>query len=1158
MLRPLLIIGLGGSGGKTIRSMKQALHRRFASARYEDGIPTAWQFLQIDTTYDGNDFPAPMLPRDEVHLVVPSGSSFQSILQGITNRATLSEQQDLLAGWGIKSSSVAIGAGAGQVRAIGKQVGIANSAAILNALRNSIAKMSNPTAGAELASLAKALGNNPPKTTPQVLIISSLAGGSGAGMFFDVAELLKRATQDEWARDSIAFLYTAEVFNSLGTGGKDVAKNSLGCMNELIASKWVDLTQRSELMFEKLGVGSASKSDQLGFGCKGNFLVGSKNKTGVDISIGADGAGMDEVFLTIGEALAGALVNDNISEFYYNQAFVNVTQQKSAIDLSGLAPQNAANPTFAAAGIGFGQLGLGADRIVDYVADALAREQIKILLWPELSPELLKEGANNQSLVDDKAAEIWPDFLLDSGVDEKGKQNQIIDALEPTEWKSEAQIFARTLVQKSVSSKPIPLQKFVNSVWAEWETDSEEFLRKLKNDLNAKAQVWVPAIQDKLKNQVASELTKNGYAVLINLVERLSEELQRHALPELKREHQDLGNAIAGFNLNKFAERVNSNADGLTAVGVENSAFLNKVMSDFIRVVELQVQSHLFDLAASLVEDMIRFYFEPLKKSLIDARYELQIVQKSLKLPNGSKNPYPMFPAWGSKVVPERYKPRTIERILIDPADYESTYLMYAEKDTSGSQPFTKSVNSSLLGILMNPLKGEPNEQNLVTVSSEWVTSVRDAQSQLGASVAKLALVLHTDMMELTERNKKWLKNDKSSFGKFTNMSINEFVNASEESPEVRNKREQKFLKEFSAMLSLAQPLALLNESAINYVRGVKEGERADKVMPKTSRIPFAPDSNIGKQCTQILLDNSVDVKDGAFEQNWFDSASKTTNMYATTATQASLPAWAFASLTEPILEQAAKSKNDGQLWDQFWEGRRARPLVEAIPFESEMRRSLITGWFIASMFGLTKIETQSVGRTVEIWNSTLQNPNWSKSPDPLISGNPQDNRRDTWVLPQLLVSGGLALASFGKTGDTTHLHIYQLLKFLGREVTTEVNSRDQWDQRGVGDTLPTGNVAQCTYLRDWIETGTTPAPNLPLHKTLEANLSATSSREEAVMKTFETWQQQYQRVWSEFANTEWHKLPETWELKDDIDLALNDVRNYVKDLHTETAATDA
>ena len=106
MLRPLLIIGTGGSGGKTIRAMKQALSRRLESVRYEGGLPAAWQFLQIDTTRDGIDFPAPMLPDDEFYGVVKSGDDFKSVLDRITSTGTLTEQQSMLTGWGIPKSAI--------------------------------------------------------------------------------------------------------------------------------------------------------------------------------------------------------------------------------------------------------------------------------------------------------------------------------------------------------------------------------------------------------------------------------------------------------------------------------------------------------------------------------------------------------------------------------------------------------------------------------------------------------------------------------------------------------------------------------------------------------------------------------------------------------------------------------------------------------------------------------------------------------------------------------------------------------------------------------------------------------------------------------------------------------------------------------------------
>jgi hypothetical protein len=419
MLRPLLIIGVGGSGGKTIRAMKQALTRKLESARYEGGIPAAWQFLQIDTTYDGISFPAPMLRADEYHCVVKSGQTLRDITNKVENLGTPLETQKMLAGWSTSVSPIAINYGAGQIRAIGRLALVADAAETLKAIQNAIAKMSSPTALGEFGEVAKALGTTP-YPEPQAFIVSSFAGGSGAGMFMDVAELLKRATSQNWAQSAISFLYTPEVFSSIGAAGRGVAMNSLGVMNELIASKWVGLSEQSELLYSKLGLAPGNSVGKQGYGCRGNYLIGARNDRAVDIRVGVDGEGMDEVFLTFGETLAGAISNDEISEFLYQHAFVITLQIASALDISGLAPEsvNVDDPTLAAAGIGFGQMNLGADRIVDYVADAMTRAQIEKLLWPELDPMILKQGVSPSELVQEKSDRVWPNFLIESGLDQ--------------------------------------------------------------------------------------------------------------------------------------------------------------------------------------------------------------------------------------------------------------------------------------------------------------------------------------------------------------------------------------------------------------------------------------------------------------------------------------------------------------------------------------------------------------------------------------------------------------------------------------------------------------------------------------------------------------------------------------------------------------------
>lgn len=1156
MLKPLLVIGLGGSGGKTIRAMKQALNRSLDSVRYTGGLPSAWQFLQIDTTIDGIDFPAPMLPADEVHSVVPSGASFDEVLASITSKGTLVDQQRMMTGWGIPYSAISIKDGAGQTRAIGRQVAVADSAKTLQAIQGSIAKMSAPSALAELAEVAKALGAKAPNNEPQAFIISSLAGGSGAGMFMDVAELLKRATPNNWGQEAISLLYTAEVFKSLGEAGANVAKNSLGAMNELIASKWVGVSGRSDLLYSKLGLVAGNRTGNQGYGCKGNILVGASNKTGVNIAKGADGAGMNEVFLTIGEALAGAVSNDNISEFLFQQAFVNITQTRSAIDVSGLAPGRPENPTMAAAGIGFGQMTLGADRIVDYVADALTKSQVEMLLWPDLTPGLVAQGKSKVELIKDEADKIWANFLLESGVDERGSQDQILEALLPEEWKARIKQFINVMIKNNVSATPLPIARFSSAISSDWVTSAEKFLDTEKSEISANALKWIPSIQESFRELIARELMRNGYEVMTNLVNRLESELKDHVIPELLQHHKDDANKFPGFNEQALAKGISDIANDLSGVSLQNGAFLDKLSSNLGRVLESRVSSHVNALAASLVQDMLTFFIVPLKEQLNESRFTLQTLQRATITPSGSKNSYLEFPVWGSGIVPDRYKPRTIERILIDIADYESTYDLYATRDSNGANSYKKSVGSSLLGKKMNPPQGDPNPQTLISVRNPWITSVRDAQDDSGAPVTKVEWDFHTDIEELSERNRRWLKHEDSAFGKFTNKSIRDFVSAEGEGPEIRTGREAKFIKEYQSMLGLAQPLILLNPNALPHILAASNGGNASGIMLKSSKIPFAMGSIVGQGCIRILQQNGFQPNDPSFEQDWFSAGSNDTKMFAAATTQASLPAWAFASLTEPILEQVAQSKNHSDTWIQFWEGRRSRPLIECIPFETEMRRSIITGWFVATFFGMRKIETIAEGRTVKVWNPTLQIPSWSNFPSPLLNSHHEDLTRETWVLPQLLVSAGIALADFGKSGNADFINGYRLLKYLGREVTANLDNRDQWDANGQGDMLPTGARSKSTFVRDWVNSGKLPGDNLEISQKLQDMVKSTPERGVALVNYLENFDLEYKGIWANFANVAWHMLPETWELKEDIEFALRDISNYVKNLHITTSTT--
>jgi hypothetical protein len=1100
-----------------------------------------------------------MLPMDEFHCVVPQGSNYGHILASIAARGSLHEQQGTLAGWGIPASPIAINHGAGQIRAIGRGVGVADSAKTLEAIRGSISKMQAPTAIAELRSVAQALGVEVPKNdTPQAFIISSLGGGSGSGMFMDVAELLKRATAQNWAQEAIAFLYTPDVFTSLGQAGQAISRNTLGAMNELIASKWIGLSERSELIYQKMGIAAGNNSGKQGFGSKTNILIGSRNMAGVDLSVGANEQGMDQVFLNIGKSLATVFSNDDISEFLYEQAFVTVAQTASAIDISGLAPEsvNVDNPTLAAAGIGFGQLSVGADHVVDYVADAMAKVQVETLLWPELTNSLLMDGASVINLIQDKSDQVWSNFLVDSGLDERGSQNQIIEALLPDQLNDRIKQYVVGVINRNVSSASKPLGTFSKAVWSDWETESGEFLRTLKNEMDSKSQNWVPEIQTQVQELIARELVLNGYAIITNLVERLKSELEDHVLPELSREQDKYVNAVGVFNVQFFETKVNEIALGLNGVSTENGPLLEKLSALLNRFVVFQVNAYVNSLASSLVEDMLKFFIEPLIEQLSEARFTLQASQRSPITPNGASNPYMHFPTWGSGVVPNRYKPEILQRVLIDPSDYESAYDIYASQDSNGEPAFRQSVRDSLLGKKMNPMPGDSNMQKLISVNSPWITSVRAAQSSMGAAANKVDWKFNTDLVELSENNRRWLKDADSSFGRFTGMSIREYVSADGEGPQIRAGRETKFVGEYQAMLRLAEPFILLNPNAMQHVVNPSYGGYTGGVLQRSSKIPFKSDSPVGIACTAVLRNLGVDVLEGSFAAKWFYPGNNDSSMSAVATTQSALPAWAFASLTEPILEMVERSKIMIQTWEQFWDGRRTRPLTEAVPFETEMRRSIITGWFVATLFGMRKVTALPAGRTVQIWNPTLKTPGWSSFPSPLLPTHNEDSRHESWVLPQLLMSAGIALAEFGKSGNPECIHGYRLLKYLGREVTTSFINRDHWDGYGAGDLLPTGERSKSNFLMSWVESGELPHENGELLKALQASLALTPDRAEALIKTVQLLSTEYKNIWSEMSSRAWRDLPETWELKEDIDQALSDIAKYVSQLQSSSSST--
>ena len=1147
MLKPLLIIGVGGSGGKTIRAMKESLSRKLLQAGYLEGLPTAWQFLQVDTTYDGLDFNAPMLPMDETCIVVPSGATFGSILEGLTSKCTTAEDAaELFAGWAIPRSDMDVTKGAGMIRGIGRQVGIAESKKIRNSLQTSVSKMLSPVVSSELLAIAKAFRLNDPdksiSSEPSVILITSLSGGSGAGMFMDVAEILKRTYRDKgWAQNIVSFLYTAEVFDGI-QGAGDVRQNCLGALNEIVAGRYRQPTSRTNALMERLTIQESSPTTHF-IGSQGNILIGSKNQMGVDLSQDASGVGMNEVFLTIGETLAGVVSNPGIADWVYKTAFVNATTSTKIKDESGLSSNDPAT-VLAFASMGFGRLSLGVDRVMRYISDALTRSQIDKLLWPEnISADLLQKQTKDE-ILSSKLEFEWEGFLNGSHLNEREDKNELTDRLVSKEFDKHLGVFISSSVESLATlDKPLAINRVAAKLWNDYEMAKDDFLKVTNDDRIASATLWSREIQKSLLNYSASYVSNFGLKLTSELIGKLIQEIKYVADNDLAKEIKSAENLVSKVRQEWWLSQIVEYAGGREGLSKTDREVREKIESLLGKIIRKTEEIQRKKLAANLLHDIADNFLEILRKNLADEFILLKGRRDSKNPEDNGGIVLDNFPNIGmDKSVPKAYLPRAIEKILIDPKDFLEFYETYAraELEDKSQNPFQISVSEALLH---RPLRNEEKiDQSFITATS-WVP--RAIESTGGRPVE---FTLSTEFRTLQKSNQAWLVRPGSEFAKVSAMSIREYCFASGDKI-LQNKRESDFLKSYTEMMKISVPLVSFNQNAMKTLKN-PQGSSPTSMQMKTEKIPFSPESSMGANLIGVLTrDMGVDTADQSFGQQWFDATSNVQEMFAIQVPEGAMPAYAFASLTNPIAESVMEAKSSSILWANYWNNRRSRPLQESIPVTDKMMKSIITGWYVAEIFGLLSAEGEVASRTLKIANPTLSPTAYSYFPTPMLQGSVEDVRNG-FKLPSVLTSIGLAMVNYGQTGDASHLNAYRLLKYLGREVTV-ANRSDDWDNGGVGDLLPDGIPSQSTLLTNWILNGTFPdVPGLVLAPEAgPAGAEFSQQRKDAIRSFLDSQAASSADYWEKQRTTDWQNLPDLWEIRHEMTYSFGAIRDFVQNV---------
>lgn len=1171
MLRPFLFVGIGGSGGKTLRALKQTLERRLRQKDWDRDIPGSWQFVQVDTAYDGVEFPAPMLPLEDFVGLVGPGQTYERVRDSIESRFNSSEERNLaLSGWLVQHSHIPIATGAGQVRTIGRAVSAAQLSTLREGLKRAVDKLQAPSNRSDLLELSKILhpktGSSGKVLDPVVVVVSSIAGGSGAGMLLDVTETLKSIDPNaNWLQEQLAFLYTPEVFDSIAASYRvQIPMNALGAMNEILAGLWAnEESQATRTLFEASGVQVLRQGKKAAFGPAGVYLIGSKNANGVNIAKGNDGAGMDEVFLAVGEAIAGLItdekLSDNYNAYFYTNVFANSGKDVVLSDKTGLRRTTDSLERMPFGALGFARITLGMDRLMDYASEGLAREQIQTMLFPRFEPVDPLNPIPEAEHIERAVNAQRDDFIQGSRLNEVKPHDQVVnylrgDDIDVSSWdaapgmqqeagsrrKRQAQEYAMSCVP-ATAQRPDATQSA-----AQWRTMLlqqastllPKFLADQRTETESRAQLWAEEIQDHLVDYAAKWVARAGLQVAAALMKILRDDLQQVATQEMPEEAESMRSRGADWE-SAVAGRLGA-ASSLAVNSKEVNQALQAIQLGAERLAEAQLLEYVPALLKNINKGVLDSLIEECESAYLALGQEVNPAKDT-----GSGRLFKEFAVLrddrSNKWVAPRYKPRQVEKMLIEPDTFpvEFETLMKMDLDDDDKSQWTQiSKQWSMQGI---PLRSRDSRvkterrQTLIEVETPWVPEDLHARrdSTLGAQVLQVRLPM--TIQEVVERDRTWLEDGESSFGRQYRMSLGDYCKGG--SKKAQLERQQVFLSAFTDLLQLSAPLISLNDNAIQRFHSNPN----PAVTPfgthlLLTEIPFAEQSEIGQGCVKILT--QADLNAGSFS---FEAASTTTDLFAFSTLKSAMSPMVFSSLIDPIAQAWLSASSDPNAVHSFWDGRRARPLTDALPIPPEIRMSMITGWFVSMMFNQRKKDTSNplLGVKWEIWDPEAK---WVAFPYPLLPLSALDRS----LLPAVLKSLSLAIVQAGKLASAEPLVPYMRLKQVGREITT--------DSRFAID-LPDPGIPTSTLIRNWVTTGTVPAgapEDFPLatgDNGKEPIPTTVEERRDAITRRARQLRDEYELVWSGYEGKDWYDLPRIYELKDDVTAALTHLVQYCETL---------
>ncbi|KAE8762327.1 tubulin-like doman-containing protein, partial [Georgenia thermotolerans] len=1009
MLRPFLMIGVGGSGGKTLRVVRDELLRRMEQLGWEGDLPAAWQLLHLDvpTQADGNDPDLPaQLPPGGYRGLVKTGLTYRHIDAALAG-AGRTPAGDAMGTWRPDPDKVNIPAskGAGQYRALGRVITLAS----LQDLRDAVGAARRALTGAEvvgeLQRATRLLGGAPAAAAPDpvVLVICSVAGGTGAGAVIDVCDTV-RALGEPWASESIGLLYAPDVFDYLPEEHRrGVRPNSLATLGELLAGYW-----NTEGPGEETSALLAAHGIQLGavnrLGPRYPFLVGNRNE---QVSYGTQNA----VYRAIGRSVAAWVTSATLQERL--TATVQGNWSATAQAVTDHLPVHAAGTETPFTALGSARVGLGRDRFRDYAAEHLARAAVERVLRRHEELRLPDDERIPRRLVADVAQDVFGAFLTASGLDERGDgAHDVLDGLRPETQAGLARALADTLhrrVAEGVGDRGLSAVEVRHRILTETAAREPAFRDELRLARHARGRDWVAQVQRHLADHTARFLAVHGGPVTAAILGMLATELGRvrEELRETAARHQrwSLGREQA------VAQEVDRGGATLTGASPAILAGVRRAVDVLIS----QDEAELREMAAALLPDLVDNLLEPLRAAV--ERGTAALAQAEVAPVDGRPSPIALWPV--GDAVPERLRPAPNEFLLEPTTAYPRILADLVTRTVEAAGP-GDARREAVTQVVLDTDDVAAGAQHLLRQRTGWVPREDALRAGVLTAPSRAAFELDVSGTALLGRARRWLGREGTAVGRYLGEGLRDHLDPDRAEPADHARRLAAFEGALVSALDASAPLVKINPGVLVQVHDVHS---ATHVL-SFSEIPL-PERSPGREVVRRVLQSrgqwSADVAAALGEGT--EAAIDVFSVLATPYEPV-----VFDSLMKPIASEWGARSTTPDTRAEFWRWRRARSLTEALPISPAIRRAMVRGWFTARILDQVRLAPL----TAQIWvpDQVGGGGGFRSFPDPLLTTDVVHSRE---MLPVVLQSILLALVEVNTRASREPLAPYLRLRELGR-----------------------------------------------------------------------------------------------------------------------------